>query len=243
MNSSFRAITLVVSFSAGLLGSVPPAQAEPSSACVQAANDVSQAVTKDPKKVLLIVEDALVINESCACEIVRAAIQSSGADAAMIQQIVQTGIAVAPGQAGMITECAAANGQPVAQTETTEDESGKNPTSRDSNGKNPSEKNPSGKNAIADSSSAKNPIMPEVDAEGSRAASGSGGPSLGNFAGNVRGVYLVYPAAGVITTPQATTEVHNDECCDGGHQQSVKATQSRRTRNIVPLSPSEAQAG
>lgn len=237
MNPSFRAITLVVSLSAGFLGSVPLVQAEPSSACVQAANDVSQAVTKDPKKVLLIVEDALVINESCACEIVRAAIQSSGADAAMIQQIVQTGIAVVPGQAGMITECAAASGQPVAQSETTEDESGKNPTSRDSNGK-----NPSGKNAIADSSSAKNPIMPEVDAEGSRAASGSSGPSLGNFAGNVRGVYLVYPAAGVITTPQAT-EVHNDECCDGGHQQSVKATQSRRTRNIVPLSPSEAQAG
>lgn len=237
MNPSFRAITLVVSLSAGFLGSVPLVQAEPSSACVQAANDVSQAVTKDPKKVLLIVEDALVINESCACEIVRAAIQSSGADAAMIQQIVQTGIAVVPGQAGMITECAAASGQPVAQSETTEDESGKNPVKRDSNGK-----NPSGKNAIADSSSAKNPIMPEVDAEGSQVGSSKGGPSLGNFAGNVRGVYLVYPAAGVITTPQ-TSEEQYEKCCDGSHQETVNVPRSRRTRNIVPLSPSEASAG
>lgn len=233
MNASFRAITLVVSFSAGLSGYVPLAQAEPSSACVQAANDVSQAVTKDPKKVLLIVEDALVINESCACEIVRAAIQSSGADAAMIQQIVQTGIAVAPGQAGMITECATASGQPVAQSESAEDESGKNPVKRDSNGK-----NPSGKNAIAEFSSAKNPIMPEVDVEGSKVA----GPSLGNFAGNVRGVYLVYPAAGVITTPQIS-EVPDDKCCDGSHQETVNVPRSRRTRNIVPLSPSEAHAG
>ena len=241
MNTSFRAFTLVASMSVGFLGSAPTARSEPTSPCVQAANDVSQAVTKDPKKVLLIVEDALVINETCACEIVRAAIQSSGADAAMVEQIVLTAISVAPSQSAMITECAKMSGQPVAQSETTEDESGKNPINRNSSGKNPSGKNPSGKNALADASGsgAVNPIMPEVNADGS---SNKGGPSLGNFAGNVRGVYLVYPAAGVITTPQSVDE-SSDQCCEGSHQKTVSVPRSRRTRNIIPLSPSEAHAG
>ena len=236
MNTSFRAFTLVAATSMGLLGSRPTALAEPTSPCLQAASDVSQAVTKDPKKVLLIVEDALVINESCACEIVRAAIQSSGAYSALVEQIVQTAISVAQSQSAIIIECAKTSGQPLAQSEKTEGESGKNPVSRDS-----SEVNPSGKNAIADSSGsgATNPIMPEVSADGS---ANKGGPSLGNFAGNVRGVYLVYPAAGVITTPQSAEE-STDQCCEGGHQKTVSVPRSRRTRNIIPLSPSEAHAG
>lgn len=236
MNTSFRAFTLVASMSVGFLGSAPTARSEPTSPCLQAANDVSQAVTKDPKKVLLIVEDAMVINETCACEIVCAAIQSSGADAATVEQIVLTAISVAPSQSAMITECAKKSGQPVAHSETTEDESGKNPINRNSSGK-----NPSGKNAMADASGsgAANPIMPEVSADGS---SNKSGPSLGNFAGNVRGVYLVYPAAGVITTPQNVDE-SSDQCCEGSHQKTVSVPRSRRTRNIIPLSPSEAHAG
>ncbi len=76
--------------------------------CDQIAKDVRESVTKEPGKVLMIVEDALVINESCACEIIKAAIQASNADAAMSKQIVQTAIAVAPKMTGIIVECAEA---------------------------------------------------------------------------------------------------------------------------------------
>jgi hypothetical protein len=74
--------------------------------CDGIAGDVSTAVQKDPSKVLMIVEDALVINDTCACEIIKAAIAASAADAALINQIVQTGISVAPKMSGVIMDCA-----------------------------------------------------------------------------------------------------------------------------------------
>lgn len=219
----------------GLIGLVlsPLANAATAPNCSQIAGDVKVAVAKDPSKVLMIVEDALVINESCACEIVRAAIVASAADAATIQQIVQTSIAVAPKYSAMITECASSTGPVAVVSDAPSNDSGKNPS-----GKNPSGKNPT---SYSDSGKSSNPIMPEVDADGSR--NSSGGPSLSNFSGNVRGVYLVYPAAGVITTSTVTEEDEHDECCGGGTQKSVKRANSRRTRNLIPLSPSEAAAG
>ncbi len=107
----------------------PPARAGSPSTCDQLATDIQQAVAKDPSKVLMIVEDGLVINETCACEIVKAAILASNADAAMVQQIVQTAMAVAPKMAAIIAECAAAvapgsseaiNAVAAAKTDTTD---------------------------------------------------------------------------------------------------------------------------
>ncbi len=211
----------------GLLTS-PLALSQTDPNCSQIAGDVKAAIAKDPSKVLMIVEDALVINESCACEIVKAAIAASSADAAMIRQIVQTGIAVAPKYSAMITECASPAGPIAVAEESPAVESGKNP---------------SGKNAMAFSEGGKtiNPIMPEVDAEGSRKS--TGGPSLYNFSGNVRGVYLVYPAAGVITSSTGAHEDEEDECCGGGSQKPVKRVERRRECYVVPLSPSEATTG
>ncbi|MES2508115.1 MAG: hypothetical protein V4599_15535 [Verrucomicrobiota bacterium] len=77
-----------------------------SSGCDDISRDVAAAIQKDPSKALMIVEDALVINESCACEIIKAAILASQADSAMVNQIVQTGIAVAPKMSGVIMDCA-----------------------------------------------------------------------------------------------------------------------------------------
>jgi len=76
--------------------------------CADISKDVASAVEKDPAKVLMIVEDALVINESCACEIIKAAILASKADGSMVNQIVQTGISVAPKMSGIIMDCATA---------------------------------------------------------------------------------------------------------------------------------------
>lgn len=74
--------------------------------CSEIANDVSVAVGKDPSKVLMVVEDALVINEGCAGDIVKAAIMASNADPALANQIVQTAVSVAPKMTVAINEAA-----------------------------------------------------------------------------------------------------------------------------------------
>ena len=88
-----------------ILVSTGGALAESKPQCDTIAKDVEASITKEPTKVLMIVEDALVINESCACEIVKTAIKASHTDAAMVKQIVQTALAVAPKMAPVIMEC------------------------------------------------------------------------------------------------------------------------------------------
>ena len=68
---------------------------------------VRVAVEKDPSKVLMVVEDALVINEGCAADIVKTAIIASKADPAFAAQIVKTVESVAPKMAGVINDAAA----------------------------------------------------------------------------------------------------------------------------------------
>ncbi len=128
-NSLFFPLRLLVA--AALLHESASALSQAAPKCDEIANDVRKAVTADPSKTLMIVEDALVISENCACEIVKAAIEASRADSVMKQQIVQTALAVAPKMAGVITECAGVGGAvPVAYEEsatTDPTDSGKNP--------------------------------------------------------------------------------------------------------------------
>jgi hypothetical protein len=85
---------------------VVPGQSRAQSGCEGISQDVAAAIAKDPTKTLLIVEDALVINEACAGDIVRAAIIASKADAALVNQIVQTATGVAPKKAAVIADAA-----------------------------------------------------------------------------------------------------------------------------------------
>lgn len=96
----------VVGLSLALCSAGSSAFAGAPTKCDKIAQDVRESVTKEPSKVLMIVEDALVINENCACEIVKAAITASKADKAMAKQIVQTAVAVAPKMSPVIMECA-----------------------------------------------------------------------------------------------------------------------------------------
>lgn len=82
------------------------ASAQTAANCTEISNDVKVAVEKDPAKVLMVVEDALVINEGCAHDIVKTAIIASKADSAMANQIVQTAVSVAPKMAGVINDAA-----------------------------------------------------------------------------------------------------------------------------------------
>lgn len=89
-----------------MLAGVSVVPAQTASNCTEISNDVRVAVEKDPSKVLMVVEDALVINEGCAADIVTTAITASKADTAMAGQIVQTAVSVAPKMAGVINDAA-----------------------------------------------------------------------------------------------------------------------------------------
>ncbi len=98
-------ITVVASVAAVLL-SPAIGRAGEATVCDKVATLVREAVEKEPQKVLIIVEDNMVANETCACEIVKAAIRASRADAELIKQIVTTAVHVAPNRAALIAECA-----------------------------------------------------------------------------------------------------------------------------------------
>lgn len=107
MKASSSSRTAVFSVCVSLLAWTIPCAGQAQSGCSDIASDVRVAVEKDPSKVLMVVEDALVINEGCASDIVTAAISASKADAALASQIVQTAVSVAPKMAGVINEAAA----------------------------------------------------------------------------------------------------------------------------------------
>ena len=124
-STSIRAFGLTLAVSSLTTGAIAGAPSN----CDKIAQDVRESVTKEPTKVLMIVEDALVINETCACEIVKAAITASNADQPMIKQIVQTAVAVAPKMSPVIIECANAVSPGAVdggdQTQTVSQKSGK----------------------------------------------------------------------------------------------------------------------
>lgn len=74
--------------------------------CDRVADKVRSEVEVEPAKVLLIVEDAMVKNEACACEIVKAAILASHATDELVKQIMLTATNVAPNRSSLIAECA-----------------------------------------------------------------------------------------------------------------------------------------
>jgi hypothetical protein len=78
--------------------------------CDAVGAEVKKQVVKTPSKVLVIVDAAITKNESCACEIVKAAIEAADAkkDADLVREIVVTAVTAAQGMAATIAECAVA---------------------------------------------------------------------------------------------------------------------------------------
>jgi len=157
-----------------LLLATAPAVLAQASSCSEIANDVRVAVEKDPTKVLMVVEDALVINEGCAGDIVRAAITASKADATLANQIVQTASTVAPKQVVAINEAAASivPGVAVASAMPSAPAAAEQPVALTS------EKNP-GKNPVMP----KNPVAPPAPEEDFFVPA------------TIRGVFLIQPPA------------------------------------------------
>lgn len=147
-------------------------------------NKVYAAVTAEPSRVLLVVEDAIITDEACACEIVKAAILASKANADLAHQIQLTAANAAPAKAKLIAECVTAiipeAGDMVSQGDKDVVFSGKDVL--------PSLKEPS----------PVQPVLPAVDP----------GPSdYAIIPPDIRGVYLIQPAAGGLAFNTGTENV------------------------------------
>ena len=179
--------------------------------CDKISKDVRTAVAKDPSKILMVVEDALVISESCACEIVKSAILASSADAALTKQIIETAVAVAPKMTAVIQECAASTQSAETSADADPTDSGKSVVS----GESPT----SGKSGGTDFT-----VQPPKD----------GGNDF-NHGGriDIRGVYLSQPAAGGFIV--AKDDSHNDS--DDKKVVVVRKIIHERRVVIVPISP------
>jgi len=88
-----------------ILGTVP-AFAEVD--CLKLSLFVKQAATSEKSKVLEIVAKEVGAAPDCACEIVKAAIEGSSADAKTVAAIVETAATAAPEQMRLISQCAVA---------------------------------------------------------------------------------------------------------------------------------------
>ena len=76
--------------------------------CETVGAKVKKDIAKSPEKVLVIVDDAISKNESCACEVVKAAIEAADAEKnnVLVREIVVTAVSAAQGMAATIAECA-----------------------------------------------------------------------------------------------------------------------------------------
>ncbi len=105
--TTFRPLQFVFSAVALLAFSLAESSAVDSD-CDAVASKVKSAVSADPTKVLVVVEDALTANRGCTCEIVKAAIKAADADKELVKQIVITAVNTAEAEAATIAECAVA---------------------------------------------------------------------------------------------------------------------------------------
>lgn len=105
--------TLKFALTAVLMGAAPVASADVVD-CVKLSNAVKAAVVADSSNVLDIVSKNIAANESCACEIVKAAIIGSDADSGLVARIVEAAILEAPSEMRLIAQCAMATAPEAA---------------------------------------------------------------------------------------------------------------------------------
>ena len=100
-------ITIKYALFGAVLASITPAFADAPD-CNKVSVAVKKAVAAQPDKVLELVAAQVGQNESCACEVVKAAIVASDADKALVANIVNAAITAAPSKLRIIGQCAVA---------------------------------------------------------------------------------------------------------------------------------------
>jgi hypothetical protein len=81
---------------------------EPGSDCQQIVLSMAQRIATDASELLEIVEKEVAANPACACEIVKAAIESSDAEIESVLAIVESAILSSPESMRLISQCAIA---------------------------------------------------------------------------------------------------------------------------------------
>ena len=71
--------------------------------CETLCGELFTSIRMEPDKMVMRLEEALVIHEACAGDIVTAAIDAVNADPARVRKIVETAMDLAPARAAMIT--------------------------------------------------------------------------------------------------------------------------------------------
>jgi len=74
------------------------------SPCETLCANLTQAIKERPDLMVMRLEDALVINEACAAEIVTAAIDAVRGNSTKVQQIMETAVKVAPSRSGIVMQ-------------------------------------------------------------------------------------------------------------------------------------------
>lgn len=167
---------LMATVAALAVGFVSPALADTD--CDKASSKFAAAVSSKPDELLTLLAEAVAKNESCACEVVQAAIKAVGADKAKVGDIVFTAVSIAPGMATTITECAVASAPKATSEIKAALKSALSDKGSASYGKEVYSKNP-GKDVVE-------PSEP-VD---------TGGFDFGRAPLDVRGIYLLAPSPG-----------------------------------------------
>ncbi|MGB0990972.1 MAG: hypothetical protein ACPG32_00710 [Akkermansiaceae bacterium] len=91
-----------------VLALVSPVSAAGAPDCYKVSTAIKKAVAANPAKVLEVVATEVAKNESCACEIVKAAIVASDADKKLVANIVSAAIEAAPSKVRIVGQCAVA---------------------------------------------------------------------------------------------------------------------------------------
>ncbi|OYW75565.1 MAG: hypothetical protein B7Z37_12645 [Verrucomicrobia bacterium 12-59-8] len=86
------------------LGLAQPVKSTPAQiTCETLCGELFTSIRAEPDKLVMRLEEALVIHEACAGEIVTAAIDAVNAEPGQVRKIVETAMDLAPARAAMIT--------------------------------------------------------------------------------------------------------------------------------------------
>jgi len=167
--------------------------------CAALARTVSKQVTAKPERVLIIVEDTLVVSDACACEVVKAALGAAQASPKLAAQIVLVAVNAAPAKATVIAECAKAAAPDAAVEidgavrEAIGSSSEKKSAPAEQSDAETSEPKPAAETPASASSDPKAPVAPKNPPAPLAPAESEADFGLSPVA--LGGVYLVYPGS------------------------------------------------
>jgi len=107
MRCLFLLVLTFLALESGVGAQAPQAKMWKPSSCESLCAELLQAIRAQPENLVMRLEDALVINESCVAEIVTAAMHAVQAEPSQVNRIMETALKVAPRRAATISQAIA----------------------------------------------------------------------------------------------------------------------------------------